>query len=87
MSDSSNAKNQLLVYHIMFGPDWEEGCPSCSFWADNLDGVGPIWPTATQASTTTSPSRRPPTNCQVWARSPGRRGIPHLFLLRPGLDI
>ena len=31
--------SQLLVYHFMFGPDWEEGCPSCSFWADNFDGV------------------------------------------------
>ena len=24
----------------MFGPDWEEGCPSCSFWTDSFDGVG-----------------------------------------------
>jgi predicted dithiol-disulfide oxidoreductase (DUF899 family) len=31
--------SQLLVYHFMFGPDWEEGCPSCSFWADNYDGA------------------------------------------------
>jgi len=28
---------QLLVYHFMFGPDWDAGCPSCSFWADNFD--------------------------------------------------
>ena len=32
--------SQLLVYHFMFGPTWGEGCPSCSFWADNFDGVG-----------------------------------------------
>ena len=32
--------SQLLVYHFMFGPTWEEGCPSCSFWADNFDGIG-----------------------------------------------
>ena len=32
-------KKQLLIYHFMFGPDWEEGCPSCSFWADNYNGV------------------------------------------------
>lgn len=31
--------SQLLVYHFMYGPDWEEGCPSCSFWADNFDGI------------------------------------------------
>ena len=30
---------QLIVYHFMFGPDWKEGCPSCSFWADNFNGV------------------------------------------------
>ena len=23
----------------MFGPDWEEGCPSCSFWADGYNGL------------------------------------------------
>jgi predicted dithiol-disulfide oxidoreductase (DUF899 family) len=33
-------KQQLVVYHFMFGPDWEEGCPSCSFWADNFNGIG-----------------------------------------------
>ena len=33
-------RSQLLVYHFMFGPTWDEGCPSCSFWADNFNGVG-----------------------------------------------
>jgi predicted dithiol-disulfide oxidoreductase (DUF899 family) len=31
--------SQLLVYHFMFHPDWEEGCKSCSFWADSFDGA------------------------------------------------
>jgi predicted dithiol-disulfide oxidoreductase (DUF899 family) len=35
-----DGRSQLLVYHFMFGPEWPEGCPSCSFWADNFDGVG-----------------------------------------------
>ncbi len=30
-------RSQLIVYHFMFGPDWAEGCPSCSLVADNLD--------------------------------------------------
>ncbi|MDQ6771471.1 MAG: DUF899 domain-containing protein [Candidatus Dormibacteraeota bacterium] len=30
-------RSQLLVYHFMFGPDWTEGCPACSFWADGFD--------------------------------------------------
>jgi predicted dithiol-disulfide oxidoreductase (DUF899 family) len=32
-------RSQLLVYHFMFGPRWTEGCPLCSFWADNFNGV------------------------------------------------
>jgi len=31
--------SQLIVYHFMFGPDWEQGCPSCSFHADHIDGA------------------------------------------------
>mgnify|MGYP002622152953 CR=1 FL=1 len=34
-----DGRSQLIVYHFMFGPDWTEGCPSCSFWADNLEGI------------------------------------------------
>jgi len=33
------AKRQLVVYHLMFGPDWEQACKSCSFWADNFNGI------------------------------------------------
>jgi predicted dithiol-disulfide oxidoreductase (DUF899 family) len=32
-------KRQLVVYHLMFGPDWELACKSCSFWADNFNGI------------------------------------------------
>jgi predicted dithiol-disulfide oxidoreductase (DUF899 family) len=31
-------RSQLLVYHFMFGPEWTDGCPICSFWADSFDG-------------------------------------------------
>lgn len=34
-----DGRSQLIVYHFMFGPDWDEGCPSCSFWADNFEGI------------------------------------------------
>lgn len=30
--------SQLITYQFMYGPDWAEGCPSCSFWADSVDG-------------------------------------------------
>jgi len=29
----------LVVYHKMYGADWEDGCPSCSMWVDGLHGV------------------------------------------------
>jgi predicted dithiol-disulfide oxidoreductase (DUF899 family) len=32
-------RSQLLVYHFMFGPEWDAGCPICSFWADNFNGA------------------------------------------------
>ena len=34
-----DGRSQLIVYHFMFGPSWDEGCPSCSFWADNYNGI------------------------------------------------
>ncbi|MEO1227902.1 MAG: DUF899 domain-containing protein [Myxococcota bacterium] len=39
LRDLFGGRSQLLVYHFMYGPDWEEGCPSCSFWADGFDGM------------------------------------------------
>ena len=37
LSDLFQGRSQLIVQHIMFGPDWDEGCPICSFWADGYD--------------------------------------------------
>jgi len=34
-----DGRSQLVVYHFMFGPDWNAGCPHCSRWADNFNGV------------------------------------------------
>ena len=38
-SDLFAGRSQLIVYHFMFGPDWEAGCPSCSLLADGFNGV------------------------------------------------
>ena len=38
LADLFEGRSQLLVQHFMFGADWDEGCPSCSFWADSYDG-------------------------------------------------
>jgi predicted dithiol-disulfide oxidoreductase (DUF899 family) len=39
LSELFGRHSQLIVYHFMYGEDWQEGCPSCSFWADNFDGI------------------------------------------------
>jgi predicted dithiol-disulfide oxidoreductase (DUF899 family) len=39
LADLFDGRNQLLVYHFMMGPQWSEGCPSCSFWADSFNGA------------------------------------------------
>ncbi|WP_299614928.1 thioredoxin family protein [Pelagibius sp.] len=39
LSDLFEGRSQLAVYHFMFGPDWEEGCPACSLLADGFDGA------------------------------------------------
>jgi len=39
LADLFGGRSQLVVYHFMLGADWNEGCKSCSFWADNLQGI------------------------------------------------
>jgi len=37
LADLFEGRSQLIVYHFMFDPEWEEGCKSCSFLADHYD--------------------------------------------------
>lgn len=39
LGDLFDGRGQLLVQHFMLGPGWEQGCPSCSYMADHLDGM------------------------------------------------
>src|ERR1700726_3455763 len=39
LADLFDGKSQLIIYHLMFGPDWQEACPSCSFNMDHTDGA------------------------------------------------
>ncbi|MGN6350262.1 MAG: DUF899 domain-containing protein [Candidatus Nitrosocosmicus sp.] len=39
LSELFDGRSQLIVYHFMYDPSWNAGCPSCSFWADNFDGM------------------------------------------------
>jgi predicted dithiol-disulfide oxidoreductase (DUF899 family) len=38
-ADLFDGRGQLIVYHFMFGPGWEAGCPSCSYISDHFDGM------------------------------------------------
>ena len=39
LADLFDGRSQLAVYHFMFGPDWGEGCPGCSYVTDHMDGA------------------------------------------------
>src|SRR6202049_2586759 len=41
LGDLFAGRNQLVVQHFMFAPDWNEGCKSCSFWADGFERMIP----------------------------------------------
>jgi predicted dithiol-disulfide oxidoreductase (DUF899 family) len=38
LADLFDGRSQLIIHHLMFHPDWEAGCPGCSFQADHIDG-------------------------------------------------
>jgi predicted dithiol-disulfide oxidoreductase (DUF899 family) len=38
LGDLFGRKSQLIVYHFMLAPEWEEGCMGCSFLGDHFDG-------------------------------------------------
>lgn len=37
LADIFDGRSQLVIYHFMFGPEWEQGCSSCSFEADHFN--------------------------------------------------
>jgi predicted dithiol-disulfide oxidoreductase (DUF899 family) len=39
LTDLFEGRSQLVIYHFMFDPSWDDGCPHCSFWADNFNGT------------------------------------------------
>ena len=39
LGDLFDGRSQLVVYHFMFDPSWDAGCPHCSHWADSFNGA------------------------------------------------
>jgi len=41
LADLFRGRSQLVVQHVMFAPDWNDACKSCSFWADGFERMVP----------------------------------------------
>src|SRR2546423_627603 len=39
LADLFDGRSQLIVYHFMLGPEWKEGCKSCSYLSDHWDAA------------------------------------------------
>jgi predicted dithiol-disulfide oxidoreductase (DUF899 family) len=39
LAELFDGRSQLVMYHLMYAPSWDEACKSCSFWADNFNGI------------------------------------------------
>ena len=39
LADLFEQRSQLMIYHFMYSPDWEAGCPGCSFLCDHVDAA------------------------------------------------
>jgi predicted dithiol-disulfide oxidoreductase (DUF899 family) len=43
LADLFRGRSQLMIYHFMYRPEWDEGCPSCSAMADGFNGSHLHW--------------------------------------------
>jgi predicted dithiol-disulfide oxidoreductase (DUF899 family) len=71
LADLFAGRNQLVIYHFMFGPDWQEGCPSCSFVSDHFGGALPHL--AARDVTVTAVSRAPLAKIEAFKKRMGWR--------------
>ena len=69
LADLFAGRSQLVIYHFMFGPDWQEGCPSCSFVSDHMDGALPHL--AARDVTVTMVSRAPLAKIEAFKKRMG----------------
>jgi predicted dithiol-disulfide oxidoreductase (DUF899 family) len=71
LKDLFRGRSQLLVYHLMFGPDYKAGCPSCSAIADGFDGF--VVHLANHDVTLSAVSRAPLAKLQAYKHRMGWR--------------
>ncbi len=71
LSDLFDGRRQLIVYHFMFGPDWNEGCKHCSYLADQFDGAN--WHLPRRDVTLVAISRAPLSKLEPYKKRMGWR--------------
>src|SRR5437762_8159747 len=71
LTDLFADRSQLIVYHFMLGPGWEEGCKSCSYLADHFDGAN--WHLPHRDATLVVVSRAPLSEIQAYEKRMGWR--------------
>jgi predicted dithiol-disulfide oxidoreductase (DUF899 family) len=71
LADLFDGRSQLMVYHFMFGPGWEQGCPSCSFLSDHIDGAN--WHLPQRDVTLLAVSRAPLSEIEAFRQRMGWR--------------
>lgn len=69
LADLFKGREQLVVQHFMFAPDWSEGCKSCSFWADGFERMVPHL--AARDTTLVAVSRAPLEKLEAFKRRMG----------------
>jgi predicted dithiol-disulfide oxidoreductase (DUF899 family) len=71
LDDLFEGRSQLIIYHFMLGPRWEEGCKSCSYLADHFDGAN--WHLPHRDTTLVVVSRAPLPEIQAYKKRMGWR--------------
>lgn len=68
LADLFNGQPQLVIYHFMFAPDWEEGCPGCTGYTN---GIGETSQLREQETEFVLVSRAPVEKIQAWKAEHG----------------
>jgi predicted dithiol-disulfide oxidoreductase (DUF899 family) len=71
LADLFEGRSQLIVYHFMFAPGWDEGCKSCSYLADHFDGAN--WHLPHRDVTFVVTSRAPLSELEAYKKRMGWR--------------
>ena len=71
LADLFEGRSQLIIYHFMLGPGWEEGCKSCSYLADHFDGAN--WHLPYRDTTLVVVSRAPLSEIKTYRKRMGWR--------------